>query len=247
MRDCSAGPTTAKPASPLSGDDEFCLLDNRLNVLWSADTPTTILTAPSTRGDHNIAAGTRQQRQRPVERRPQLRQFDAAAAEVSAVQRWQASTVRRLPSTACCTAIFTGKEVFARKTVVNGGRLSVTEDGKRDLLGESRAWRAADSTATAPTRPRTSSRAPPTASRPASSANASSPSTIERHLYWLDADGNPCCGRRNTGTSRQPDLRPLRRMADHRLQSGRVSASTGNPTGSCPTLSSAACERRMTA
>lgn len=174
----------------LCGDDEFCLLDKRLNVLWSADTPAKILTAAIDAWGHNIALA--------------LDNGDNVLLSVDREKLGQFTTLQPLKflqfsvgkprlfgaaeyGLLCCHG-FTGKEVFAEKLWSTVGDLSVTEDGKQIFLAShAHGVQQFDRHGTS----QASYIVEGTPNRVSASffGERVVASTIERHLYWLDADG----------------------------------------------------------
>ena len=172
------------------GDNEFCVLDDGLNVLWSADAPATILTAAIDAWGHNIALT--------------LDNSNAVMLSVDREKLSQFTTLQPLKflqfsvgkprvfgaaeyGLLCCNR-FNGKEVFAEKLWSTVGDLSITEDGKQIFLashahgiqqfdrhGTSQASHIVEGT--------------PNRVAAAFFGERVVASTIERHLYWLDADG----------------------------------------------------------
>lgn len=172
------------------GDNEFCVLDDGLNVLWSADAPATILTAAIDAWGHNIALT--------------LDNSNAVMLSVDREKLSQFTTLQPLKflqfsvgkprlfgaaeyGLLCCNR-FNGKEVFAEKLWSTVGDLSITEEGKQIFLashahgiqqfdrhGTSQASYIVEGT--------------PNRVAAAFFGERVVASTIERHLYWLDADG----------------------------------------------------------
>lgn len=181
---------TGEAGVVLCGESEFSVLDKRLHVLWSAETPAAILTAAIDAWGHNIALA--------------LDNADTVLVNVDRKKTGQFSTAQplkflhfsvgrpRLFGAAeyglLCSHRFDGREVFAEKLWSTVGDMSVTEDGKQvflaslahgvqqfDRRGSSQASYIVDGT--------------PNHVSVSISGDRVVASTVERHLYWLDSDG----------------------------------------------------------
>lgn len=172
------------------GDDEFSLLDASMNVVWSADAPSTILDVAIDAWGHNIALT--------------LENADNVILNADRKKLCQFSTTQplkfiqfsvgkqRIYGAAeygyICMHRFNGREVWNEKTVSSVGDMSLTENGNSVFLasfahGIKTLDRHGNSTA--------SYLVDGTPSRVSVSffGERVVAATVERHIYWLDSDG----------------------------------------------------------
>lgn len=174
----------------LCGTHEFCALDGRMKVAWSSESPTEILTAAIDPYGHNVTLG--------------LDNGDNVLLNVDRKKLGQFSSSRPLKfiefcadkKRICgaaeyghlCVHRFDGSEVWSEKIWSTVGDLSITEGARSIYMaGFAHGVQCFDHRG----QTRTSFVVEGTPSKVAASyfGERLVVSTVERHLYWLDADG----------------------------------------------------------
>ena len=172
------------------GTHEFCALDERMQVVWSSESPTVVLTAAIDPYGHNIALGLNSGENvlLSIDRR-KLQQFKSAQPLkfldfcVDKQRLCGAAEYGHL-----CVHRFDGTEVWSEKIWSTVGDLSITE-GIRSiyLAGFAHGVQCFDHRGNT----RTSFVVEGTPAKVSASyfGERLVVATVERHLYWLDADG----------------------------------------------------------
>ena len=180
----------AEVGAVVCGESELCLIDSQMNLAWSTESPCQILTAAVDPWGHNciICLDNADNVVLSVDRK-KLNQFQTPRP-LSFLEFCVGKP--RLVGAAdhglLCTYGFEGNEIWSEKQWSNVGDMSVTEAGKRTFLAAynhgvqyfDRHGNALGSFVVDGTPSKVSA---------SYFAERLVVATMERHLYWLDADG----------------------------------------------------------